>query len=424
MKRVLVLATTTGYQTRMFARAAERQGLELLFASDRCDQLDDPWRDGAIPVRYHEEWRSADVVLKAVKHRPVDGIMALGDRPTVLAAQLARLLRLPGHPPDAAGAARDKRLARERFRRALLPVPTTAAVNAATNPLSVLPRVSFPCVLKPTVLSGSRGVIRVDDAVGFVSAFERIRRLLGSADVKELRDPEADIIQIEEFIPGDEFALEAVMTNGAFRTLALFDKPDPLDGPFFEETIYVTPSSVPVETQAKIAAAVERAAGALGLHHGPIHAECRVNQRGVFILEVAARPIGGLCARALRFEKSGHSLGLEDLLLLHAAGEPIADWQREASAAGVMMIPIPKTGIFRGVDDVGTALAVPGIEDVQITAKPDQQLMAAPEGASYLGFIFARAEHPQDVDDSLRAAHARLRCRIDPPLPMANHFAC
>ena len=419
MKRVLVLATTTGYQTRMFARAAERRGLELLFASDRCDQLDDPWRDGAIPVRYHEEWRSADVVLKAVKHRPVDGIMALGDRPTVLAAQLARLLRLPGHPPDAVGAARDKRLARERFRRALLPVPTTAAVHSATNPLSVLPGVSFPCVLKPTVLSGSRGVIRVDDAVSFASAFERIRRLLGSADVKELRDPEADIIQIEEFIPGDEFALEAVMTHGAFRTLALFDKPDPLDGPFFEETIYVTPSSVPVETQAKIAAAVERAAGALGLYHGPIHAECRVNQRGVFVLDVAARPIGGLCALALTFEAPDRSrLGLEELLLRHALGESTTGIARETAASGVMMIPIPRAGIYRGVTGVDEARAINGITGVEITAKADQQLVPLPEGASYLGFIFAKADRPEDVERALREAHARLRFDIERAVPV------
>jgi biotin carboxylase len=423
MKRVLILTTTTGYQTRMFERAAERQRIELLFASDRCDQLDDPWRDGAIPVRYHEEWRSADAVLKVVEQRPVNGVLALGDRPTVLAAHLARLLHLPGNPPEAATAARDKRLARDRFRRALLAMPATVAVNTAADPRTVLPRITFPCVLKPTVLSGSRGVIRADDADGFASAFERIRRLLDSADVKELRDPEAQIIQIEEFIPGEEFALEGVMTNGAFRTLALFDKPDPLDGPFFEETIYVTPSSVPPHTQAQIAATVERAARALDLHHGPIHAECRVNQRGVFILEVAARPIGGLCARALRFTRHGESLGLEDLLLLHAAGEPIVEWQREGSASGVMMIPIPRTGIFRGVDDVDAALAVPGVEDVQITAKPDQQMVAAPEGSSYLGFIFARGERPDDVDRALRAAHARLHCRIEPLLPIAHHLA-
>ena len=422
MTRVLLLATTTGYQTRMFAAAAKRRGIELVYATDRCDQLDDPWRDKAIAVRYHDDERSAAAVLAALEGRPVNGVLALGDRPTVLAAQVARLLRLPGNPPEAAAAARDKRLARERFRRASVPVPRSLAVTTRTDLSEVLPRVFFPCVLKPTVLSGSRGVIRADDSVSFRSAFERIRRLLASADVRELRDAEAETIQVEEFIPGDEFALEGLMTNGSFRSLALFEKPDPLDGPFFEETVYVTPASVPPGMQARISVTMERAARALGLDHGPIHAECRVNRNGVYVLEVAARPIGGMCARALRFECDGETIGLEDLLLLHAAGEPVAEWRREEAASGVMMIPIPRTGVFRGVDDVTAALAVRGVEDVEITARPDQQLVAIPEGSSYLGFIFARAGTPEEVERALRAAHAKLRCRIEPPLELADHF--
>ncbi len=306
-KRVLLLATTTGYQTRMFAASAERLGIELVYATDRCDQLEDPWSDHAIPVRFHEEWRSVDGVLKALEQRPVDGVLAVGDRPTVMAAQLARLLNLPGHPPEAAVAARDKRLSREKFKAAGLPVPNTFAVPMGVDPLSILPRVEFPVVLKPTVLSGSRGVIRADDELSFASAFDRIRRLLASPDVKELRDSEADVIQIEQYIPGAEFALEGLLERGTLRTIAIFDKPDPLEGPFFEETIYVTPSQVNAGIQAQITAAVTRAAQALGLYHGPVHAECRVNSKGVYVLEVAARPIGGLCAKTLRFERRGRA---------------------------------------------------------------------------------------------------------------------
>src|SRR5688500_16224813 len=202
MKRVLLLATTTGYQTRMFADAAKRHGVELVYATDRCDQLEDPWGDRAIPVRFHEEWKSVDALLKALERRPVEGILAVGDRPTVMAAQLARLLNLPGHPPEAAVAARDKRLAREKFRNAGLLVPASFAVPMSIAPRTVMPRVTFPVVLKPTVLSGSRGVIRADDEVSFVAAFDRIRRLLSSDEVKDLRDPESDVIQIDEYVPG------------------------------------------------------------------------------------------------------------------------------------------------------------------------------------------------------------------------------
>jgi biotin carboxylase len=417
-RRVLLLATTTGYQTRMFAAAAERHGIELVYATDRCDQIEDPWGDHAIPVRFHEEWRSVDGLLKALETRPVTGIIAVGDRPTVMAAQVARLLDLPGHPPEAAAAARDKRIAREKFRAAGLLVPQSFAVPMGIDSFSVLPRVTFPAVLKPTVLSGSRGVIRVDDPLSFAAAFDRIRTLLSSDEVKELRDPESDVIQVEEYIAGAEYAFEGLLDRGQLRPIAIFDKPDPLEGPFFEETIYVTPSQIDSGIQEQITVAVRRAAQALGLHHGPIHAECRVNSRGPYILEVAARPIGGLCAKTLRFECRGERIGFEELLLLHAAGEHTEEWRREHLASAVMMIPIPRSGTFRRVDGLHEGAALPYIDEIQITAKPDQRLLMLPEGASYLGFIFARASTARDAEGALREAHAKLRFTIDPLIPL------
>jgi biotin carboxylase len=420
-RRILLLATTTGYQTRMFADAAARLGVELLYATDRCDQLDDPWRDGAIAVRFHEEWRSVDAVLKIAEKTPVHGIVAVGDRPTVMAAYLARLLGLPGHPPEAATIARDKRLTRERLAAAGLPVPKFVTVPARTDAITLLDRVSLPVVVKPTVLSASRGVIRADDPMSFAMAFDRVRRLLASADVRELRDSEADVIQVEEYIPGTEYAIEGVLENGVLRTLAIFDKPDPLEGPFFEETIYVTPSRVSAGIERQIIATVAVAAQAIGLHHGPIHAECRVNKDGVYILEVAARPIGGLCARSLRFEHpDGASIGFEEFLLRLALGESMGEWHRERDAAAVMMIPIPRSGVYRRVDGVEAARAVPHVDDIQITAKADQQLLALPEGASYLGFIFARAALAHEAERAVREAHARLRFTIDPLIPVAT----
>ena len=418
MKRVLLLATTTGYQTRTFAEAAERLGVELLYATDRCDQLDDPWSDGAIPVRYHEEWRSVDAVLKAVDSRPVNAVLAVGDRPTVMAAYLSRLLGLPGNPPEAAAASRDKRIMRQKLKAAGLPTPSFIAVPSATDAMSLLDRIAFPVVVKPTVLSGSRGVIRADDPVSFATAFDRVRRLLASGDVRELRDPEADVIQIEEYIDGAEYALEGLLDNGRLRTLAVFDKPDPLDGPFFEETIYVTPSRAPDAVQAAMIDAIQAAATAIGLSDGPVHAECRVHHGRVVVLEVAARSIGGLCARALAFTRADVTIPFEELLLRQAAGMEWQSWARERRASGVMMIPIPAAGVYRGVTGEADALAVPCVTSVQITAKTDQQLLPLPEGSTYLGFIFASADGPTEVEAALREAHSRLRFRIDRALTM------
>ncbi len=418
-RRILLLATTTGYQTRMFGDAAARLGVELIYATDRCDRFEDPWGDGALAVRYHEESRSVDALLQAVEARPVNGILAVGDRPTILAAYVARLLGLPGHPPEAARAARDKRLTRERLKAGGFLAPAFISVSADADPAMVLTRVELPVVIKPTVLSGSRGVIRADDAAGFIAAFERVGRLLASPEVRELRDADAGAIQIETYIPGVEYVLEGILEHGALQTLAILDKPDPLEGPFFEETIYVTPSRAPASTQLRIESEVAGAARALGLYHGPIHAECRVNARGVYVLEIAARPIGGLCAQMLRFaDPGGARFRLVVVLLRHAIGPPIARWEREREASAVMMIPIPRGGIYRRVEGVDEATAIAGVDEVRITAKPDQQLHPLPEGASYLGFIFARAASPEAAEQAVRSAHACLRFTIDPLLAL------
>jgi hypothetical protein len=403
MKRVLLLSTTTGYQAGEFRRAAERMGAPLVLASNRCHVLEDPWRDGALPVRLGKPQASARKIVAYARDNPIGGVVALGDAITPIAALAARGLGLPYHPPEAVEACRNKYLARERCRAAGLPSPWYTRFPAAELPAD--PDLPFPCVLKPLGLSGSRGVIRADSPDQFQAAFRRIQALVDLGDW----------IQVEGFIPGREVSVEGIVTRGRLRVLAIFDKPDPLDGPYFEETIYVTPSRLDSATQGAIVGATDRAARAVGLWHGPLHAEMRLNPEGVWMLEVAARPIGGLCARALRF--SGGA-SLEELILRHALGEDVSGLEREAQAAGVMMIPIPQAGILEGVENEEAALAVPGIESLEITAKLGQELVPLPEGASYLGFLFARAATPETVERALRQAHGVLRFRVLSALPV------
>ena len=445
-KRVLLFAATTGYQIRSFGEAAEKVGVRLVFASDRCDRLEDPWWDGAIPVRFHEEESSLGTLRDAFSLGPlrepsrlqpeptfsgvvtsgfsptIDGVLAVGDRPTVLAARAAEMLGLPGNPPDAARASRDKRESHARLAAAGLAVANHRTVPLTTDARELAARLVYPVVIKPLALSGSRGVMRVDDGDGLVDAFARLRDIMASPDVRLERDAVHDHVLVEAFIPGREYAIEGVLDRGRFQPFAIFDKPDPMDGPFFEETLYVTPSRASQSTQSALLDAVARAAAALGLRHGPVHAECRVLPSGddrhrpqVYVLEVAARPIGGLCARALRFEGGA---SLEEVLLRHAVGEDISRVTRERRASGVMMIPIPARGIFRGVSGEADAAAVPGIEAVHITAKRDALLVPLPEGRSYLGFIFARGEEPGEVERALRDAHARLRFAVEREVPV------
>jgi biotin carboxylase len=281
------------------------------------------------------------------------------------------------------------------------------------DPAQIAAEVEYPCVVKPLLLSGSRGVIRANNPAEFVIAFGRLGQLLASLQ----RVSGSTQILVEDFIPGFEVALEGLLDRRQLRVLALFDKPDPLDGPFFEETIYVTPSRLPELTQAAIADCTARAAAALGLKQGPIHAELRVNDVGPWIVEIAGRSIGGLCSQTLRF---GADVSLEELILGQAVGLEIGSVSLGAGARGVMMIPIPAAGLLKGVKGVEAARAVPGIESVEITARLNYPLVPLPEGESYLGFIFATGERPDAVEAALREAHRQLEFEITPMLPVIS----
>ncbi len=415
--RVLLLSTTTGYQLRSFSDAAKRVGVELVFATDRCNQLEDPWRDRAIAVRFHQERRSAEAIAADAARAPFRGVIAVGDRPTVLAARVCERLGLPGNPPDAAAASGNKRETRARLARAGLNVPWNFTIPIRTPPSQAAEdiRLAFPCVLKPLGLSGSRGVIRANSPDEFVAAFRRIQVLLERLDVRASRTGLEDLQLVERFIPGREFAIEGVLTQGALQPFAVFDKPDPLDGPFFEETVYVTPSLLGGLSQVRLLGTISDACAALGLWHGPIHAECRIGPEGIVVLEVAARPIGGLCARAVRFEGG---VTLEEVLLRHATGENITNFTQESAASAVMMIPIPRRGVFKRVEGEDEARQVPGVYDIRITAKPDQLLEPLPEAGSYLGFIFASRRTPAEAEIAVREGHQRLTFMIDAEVPV------
>ena len=423
MTRVLLLTTTTGYQTRAFDAAAKTLGVELVFGLDRCRGLEDPWGDHSLAVRYYDDERSLQAIVAEAAHEPLAGVIALGDQPTVLAARAAEALGLRFHPPDAARASRNKLESRRRLAAAGLPVPVFVAADVSTPPAELAASVTFPCVVKPLALSGSRGVMRANDAAEFERAVRRLRHILDAPDVRTMKDPAHRQMLVESYIEGQEFAVEGLMAGGHLHVLAVFEKPDPLDGPFFEETIYVTPPRIDADARLRMTRAIAAAAGALGLRDGPVHAECRVNPAGVFVLEAGARPIGGLCARALRFTGAGgRTIAFEELLLRAALGEPADAWTRESCASGVMMIPIPQAGVYRGVEGVEAAQAVEGIGEVLITAVPDQHLVPLPEGSSYLGFLFARSADADHAIGALRRAHQALRFRIDRELRLASDY--
>ncbi len=405
MPRLLLLLPSTTYRTAAFVEAARRIGAELTVASEQPSTLEAANPAGLLTLDLQHPERAAEAALAFVRQHPIDAVVGVDDDSAVAAAAVAERLRLKGNPLHAAEAARDKHRQRQLLAEHGVPVPRFTRHLLDEDPQEIARSVAYPCVLKPLRLSASRGVIRADDPASFVAAHTRLKAILGSCDAAFL---------VEDFVPGYEVALEGLLVNRRLHLLALFDKPDPLDGPFFEETIYVTPSRAPAGLQKAIAQCAERAARALGLVEGPVHAELRYNDRGPWLIELAARPIGGRCSAVLRF---GDGVSLEELILRQALGMPIPSLEREAVAAGVMMIPIPGAGVLREVRGVVESKAVPLVEDVQITAHPGERLVPFPEGSRYPGFIFARGARgatPGAVEAALRESHRRLTFVLDP----------
>ena len=421
-KRLLLFATKLGYQTRSFNAVAEKLGVELAFVTDRCGRMDNPWNDRALSAHFEAPETAARAVLEAQRGIHVDGVLALGDRPGPTAAYVARGLGLLHNHPASVEACRNKLRTREVFRQAGIPVPWFRGVSLNAVPEPALLGINYPCVLKPLSLSASQGVVRANNREEFVAGAARLKKLLDSPEIRATREPNLDQMLVEGYLPGREVAVEALLTEGTLRILAILDKPDPLEGPYFEETIYVTPSRLPDSEQRAIESSLRSAVRALGLTHGPVHTEFRLNEQGVWPIEVAPRPIGGLCARALRFclADGEKEIGLEELLLRHTLGLPGGDAGREAVASGVMMIPVPRSGVLENVEGEESARQIPGITSLEITARVHDYIAAWPEGASYLGFLFAKGDAPAAVEAALRTAHAQLKFTLTPRLPVEH----
>lgn len=420
---MLLIAPPGSYRIAPYLDAAHKLGADVLLASQGSHAIAARGVEGISLDLQHPD--AVARLLAAARERPLDAVLGTDDATTELAARVAEALGLPHNSPDAARLARRKDLARARLAQAGAAVPRHWLIDRRRPLAAQLEPIEYPCVAKPVAMSASRGVIRANNHDELLRACARIERILDG----EAPGEEGRYLLVERFIPGFEVAVEGLLSAGALEILAIFDKPDPLDGPFFEETYYITPTRLDGATQGTLRRRILEACRAYGLTHGPIHAECRIDGEGVWILEVASRTIGGLCGRLLRF---GTGYGLEELVLAHALGERLQPRRDEAAAgdvqggtspgargmsagaAGVLMIPIPQAGILRRVEGLMAAERVPYIEEVRIEVREGYEIVPLPEGASYLGFIFARAPNAEAAERALRTAHAHLRIVVAP----------
>jgi biotin carboxylase len=403
--------TTKTYRAGAFLDAATHLNILVTVGSEETHVFADSNPGGHLTLDFHDLEQATNNIVEFAQQYPLDAIVSADDEGLILAAMASDALNLSYNMLDAVATARNKYETRVVLSKAGLLTPAFWRFSFDANPVTAANQLSYPCVVKPLALSASRGVMRVNNPDEFVTAFQRLLPILRESDF----DPISDIAQqvlVESFIPGVEVAVEGILIDSKFVSLAIFDKPDPLDGPYFEETIYVTPSRHSEEIQTEILKVTRKAIAAIGLKNGPVHAELRINDTGAWILEVAPRSIGGYCSRALRFELN---TSLETLILQQALNEPLSSTQPATPASGVMMIPIPMAGILCEIQGLEIARQVSGIDEIRLTIPVGQRLITLPEGSQYLGFIFARAATPEQVEAALRQAHQQLSFVIMPP---------
>ena len=404
VERVLLLATPNTYRAQSFSAAAKKLGVEILWGLDMPAALCSGWPN-VVALNLRDRAAAGSEIVALGQRISFAAVLALDDAASLAAADACEQLGLEHNAPAAALAARDKLVMRECLQAAGVRGPYFCAYDLQTDAVALAQRVAYPCVLKPTLLNGSRGVIRANNAADFVAAWARVRAIvLGSA---------GNQILVEDYMPGAEVAVECLLTATGLQVLAVFDKPDALEGPFFEETIYLTPSRLADAVLEEIASVTAAAAAALGLRTGPLHAELRINAAGVWPLELNARSIGGRCSSTVRLDSG---VVLEELILLQAVGRALPPLRREEGSRGVMMIPIPADGMLREVRGLAEARAVDGVDEVDISARLNYPLVRLPEGDGYLGFIVAHADTPGAVEAALREAHRRLGFVVEPQI--------
>jgi biotin carboxylase len=419
MQRLLLLLPTRTYRAKAFLAAARNLHIAVTIGGER--HPDEPTNSSGelLPLDVRDPQAALPLAVAFARQHPIDAVIGVDDVTAVTAAAIAQAIGLPHNSIASVTAARNKRLMRELLSGQNIPVPHHTVFPLDGDPKQFAKQVDYPCVLKPLMLSASCGVIRANDEEEFRQAFSRVGALLTNMGLV-VQDEQARWILVEDFVPGIEVALEGLLTQGTLQPLAIFDKPDPLNGPFFEETIYTTPSRLSSDLQQSVVTCASRTAQALGLREGPVHGEFRVNEHGVWVIEMAARAIGGRCSSTLNFASG---MSLEELILRHALRMPLPPLTRQERAAGVMMLPIPYGGRLREVRGQAEARAVPGIEELTITAEPGDELVPLPEGTCYLGFLLARGTTPEEVERSLRDAHRRLTVVISASPPSSRSQA-
>ncbi len=402
---VLLIAPSGSYRIPPYIEAAKALGIGLLVVSNSKHSLVSEVAKG-ISVDFDDLRLAREIILSEIKGLKILSVLATDDICVGLSSQIAQQLGLPQNNPSAARLTHRKDLAREALQLAGCNTPEFQVIKLI-DASNLSKSINYPVVIKPLSLSASRGVIRANDAAEFVQACRRIDSIL---EYTGQSGYERNQVLVEAYLDGAEFAVEGIIIAGEFHLLMIFDKPEPLIGPFFEETYYLTPSQLESAQIQELINEVSRCCHAYNLTHGPVHAEARITQTGVVLLELAARTIGGQCGQLIEFSTCQK---LEELVILGMCGiKP--ELPSSVESAGVLMIPVAKSGLLKRVEGMTDALQVEFIRDIEIHIQAGYELIPLPEGSSYLGFIFAQAPSYQQTYDALKKAYDKLNFVTQP----------
>ena len=397
MPRAVVVLPSTTYRASDFVEAAQSLGVDLVVAAEQPPPFE--MGDRYVQIDCSDPHSAADQLTALGDDVPLDGVIAADDSGVLVAALAGTALGLRSNSPQAAAATRDKSLMRRTLAAEEVPQPDFELLDGERPPDI---DISYPVVVKPVDRSASQGVIRVDRPDALAVAVDRVRKIVG--------DEQAPVL-VETYVDGPEIAIEGLLNDGDLTALAIFDKPDTSDGPFFPETIFVTPSRLPDLAQTEARRVAQAATRSLGLSQGPVHIELRIQDGRPKVIEIAARSVGGLCSRSLNFGLMGTSL--ETLILRNAIGMEKPELRREFHASGVLMIPITRSGLLAeviGLDQVREIEAVTGLD---LTIRLGSEILAPPDGDRYLGFVYANAVSPETVESALRRAMDIIEVRIE-----------
>lgn len=402
LKKLLVILPANTYRAQRFLEAARKLGVDVFIATDSDFSPPDPSNSVIDGISFCDPKEAGRQIADIIRHQGPMSVLAVDEAAVEVAEWTRVALGLIDHPNSGILATRDKRELRQRLRENNISQPKTFDILELEQGRGEIP---FPVVVKPSKGSGSIGVTKAQNQQELTKSLITVQDVIAKMTISN------QCIVVEEYIPGVEFAVDILVTDGKLHVLVIFEKPDPLVGPFFAETIYVTPPHLTDSQLEALHSVIQKCIRALSINNGPLHLELRLTSANDWVpIDIASRSIGGNCSNALAFASN---TSLEELIIQNALGLEVINTQRERRASGVYMIPAETLGTLVAVHGVEAALKVRFVEDIQITVKPGTKTVPLPFDNQYLGFIFAKAPGAKTVEKALRTARALLEIEVD-----------